>query len=329
MAKGGPGKYKRKGISLMEIMEMFPDEKAARKWFEFIMWPDGRFCPKCGSVNTYKCKHANSPYRCRDCKKYFSVKSGTVLEDSKIPLQKWALAIYLEVTSLKGISSMKLHRDINVTQKTAWFMLHRIREAWKTQEWGIYYGPVEADETYIGGKKKNMSKAMRKKLAKAGKIIPDKEIVAGVKDRKTNKVSATVVDSGNKVALQKFVRRKIRKGSKVYTDGAAMYIGIKDLTHESVNHSIGEYVRGMAHTNGIESFWSMLKRSYTGTYHKISPKHLKRYVKQFAGKHNMREMDTKDQMELVVGMLIGKRLMYNKLTRDNGKSSHARQINMA
>ncbi len=324
MAKGGPGKYKREGITVLELATLFPNEKAAKKWFEFVVWPDGRFCPKCGSVNTYKCKHAKSPYRCRDCKRYFSVKSGTVLEDSKIPLQKWVYAIYLEVTSLKGISSMKLHRDIGVTQKTAWFMLHRIREAWKTQESGMFYGPVEADETFIGGKKRNMSKAKRKELAKQKKIRPDKEIVVGIRGRKTKKVNVTIAKYRDARTLQKFVRKNIKQGSMVYTDGAAQYIGIKGVDHESVNHSVGEYVRGMAHTNGIESFWSMLKRSYTGTYHKISPKHLKRYVKQFAGKHNMRELDTMEQMMLVVGMLIGKRLMYTKLTRDNGKSSHAR-----
>ena len=157
MAKKAPGRAHRKGITLLELAEMFPDEAAARDWFERILWPTGdRPCPRCGSVNTHEASHAKMPYRCRDCRKYFSVKTGTVMEGSPIPLRKWVYAIYLDVTTLKGVSSMKLHRDLGVTQKTAWFMQQRIREAFAgANDLPPMNGPVEADETYIGGKEHN------------------------------------------------------------------------------------------------------------------------------------------------------------------------------
>ncbi len=168
MPHKAPGKVHCKGISVIELGEMFPDEDSARTWFESHIWPEGRCCPRCGSVRTHEAKHAKSPYRCTDCRAYFSVKTGTALEGSKVSLRKWVFAFYLETTSLKGVSSMKLHRDIKVTQKTAWFMLHRIREVWATNKAACFTGPTEADETYIGGKRKNMSNAQRKELAEQG-----------------------------------------------------------------------------------------------------------------------------------------------------------------
>ena len=151
-----PGKAHRQGITLIQLSEMFPDEEAARKWFEDILWPDGvRNCPSCDSENTHECTHAKMPYRCRDCRKYFSVKTSTVMAGSPLPLKKWVYAIYLDVTSLKGISSMRLHRDIGVTQKTAWFMLQRIREVLAHECGQAFVGPVEVDETYVGGRRKN------------------------------------------------------------------------------------------------------------------------------------------------------------------------------
>ena len=161
MAHNAPGRHYREGITLMQLADMFPDEAAARTWFEGLVWPDGRYCPRCGSTRTHEASHAKSPYRCTDCRAYFSVKAGTLAEASKVPLRKWVFAIYLEATSLKGVSSMKLHRDIGVTQKTAWFMLHRIREAWGGDGDGPFGRPVEFDETYVGGKRKNMSNAKR------------------------------------------------------------------------------------------------------------------------------------------------------------------------
>ena len=224
------------------------------------------------------------------------------------------------MTSLKGVSSMKLHRDLKVTQKTAWFMQHRIREAWAGEAAEIMAGPVEAGETHVGGRRANMSKAERK--ARKGRGPVDMTTVAGVKDRATKKVAAKVVRDTTAATLQSFVRGHAGEAAVVYTDEHRTYRGLP--RHEAVNHGVREYVRGDAHTNGIESLWSMVKRAHKGVYHKLSPKHLDRYVRQFAGRHNIRESDTIDQWASVVAGMVGKRLMYRDLIADNGLSSGAR-----
>lgn len=319
--KKAPGKANRNGISLIEILEMFPTEAAASKWFESIYWPTERCCGHCGSTRTRPASHRKMPYWCSDCRSYFSVKTGTALASSKISLRKWAIAIYLEQTSLKSISSMKLHRDIGVSQPTAWFMLHRIREAWsKPTQSPPFSGPVEADESYFGGRRRNMPKAKRESLE--GRGVSGKTAVIGLKDRATNQVKATVVKRTDAPTLQGFVHDNTETGAKVYTDDAPVYDALPN--HESVKHSVGEYVKGQAHTNGIESFWTVLKRAHKGTFHKISPKHLDRYVREFAGKHNLRHLDTKDQMAHVASALIGKRLLHRDLIAPNGLPSAAR-----
>ena len=327
MAQKAPGKAHREGLTLVELMDMFPTEEAATEWFESAIWPDGRYCGKCGSVDTREVPSGKPmPYWCRGCKSYFSVRTGTPIARTNVPLRKWAIAIYLCLTSLKSVSSMKLQRDIGVSQPTAWFMLHRIRQAWAVDDDDQFDGPVEVDETYFGGERRNMSKAKRKALREAGspRGPVGKTAVVGIKDRDSSEVRAEVVQRVNGETLQGFVREHTEPGATVYTDDATAYRGMPEFEHEAVNHTVSEYVRGQAHTNGIESFWSMLKRAHDGTFHKISPKHLQRYVSEFAGKHNVRDSGTLAQMRDTVARLVGRNLLYRDLIADNGLASGAR-----
>ena len=304
------GKDYRKGISLIQLFDMFPDEQAARDWFEAARWQNGRVCGKCGSAETREVKNAKPmPYWCSDCRSYFSVKTGTVMQSSNLPLRKWAIAIYQMTTSLKGVSSMKLHRDLGISQKSAWHMAHRIREAMSAGD-PLFGGSVEADESYFGGVESNKHESER---SNPGGGVKGKAAVVGVKERESNQVSAEVVDSTDAPTIQEVVRRKTDTSAILYTDDSRAYIGIP-RAHESVNHSVGEYVRGQAHTNGLESFWASMKRGYIGIYHKMSPKHLHRYVAEFEGRHNDRPRDTLGQMTAIVQGAIGKRLRYQDLT---------------
>ena len=322
MAQNAPGKHFRKGMSLVEVTRMFPDDDTAHEWIERIRWPQGPYCAHCGNFNVqHPVAHKTMTHRCRDCRKWFSVRTGTVMQSSKLGYQVWVLAVYLLNTGLKGQASMKLHRDLGITQKSAWHLAHRIRETW-ARESGPFAGPVEADETYIGGKRKNMPNAKRKELTGRGTV--GKAAVAGVKDRETNRVAARRMEATDSGALQGFVRDNVQPGATLYTDEAAAYAGMPEFTHEAVNHSAKEYVRDMAHTNGMESFWAMLKRGYQGTFHKFSEKHLDRYVAEFAGRHNIRPRDTLDMMRSVAMGMAGKRLRYRDLIADNGLPSGAR-----
>ena len=319
----GPGKARRKGISIVQLIRRFPDDQHAEDWIAALRWPNGPSCPHCASTNVQSgAKHPNMSYRCRKCRKFFSVRTGTVMQNSNLGAQKWVIAAYMLTTNLKGDSSMKLHRDLDITQKSAWHLAHRIRETWDRSE-ARFDGPVEVDETYLGGKRKNMPNHVRKQLTGRGPV--GKAAVVGARDRATKRVVAKAVESTDKQTLQGFVKNSAQRHATVYSDEARAYETLP-FAHEAVQHSVSEYVRGQAHTNGVESFWSMLKRGYVGTYHKMSPKHLQRYVNEFSGRHNERPADTLQQMEGTMLRMIGKRLRYKDLKRANGRDSGAREM---
>lgn len=312
MAQNAPGKHYRKGITLIEAVNKFGNDEAAEQWFVERRWPDGICCVACDSdrIVTRKpnARRKTPVYHCNDCKKDFTVKTGTIMHDSRLPLHKWALAFYLFSTNLKGVSSMKLHRDLGITQKSAWYLAHRIRETWDdaTEK---FAGEVEVDESYFGGKEGN--KHASKKL-NAGRGTVGKTAVVGMKNRETNQVQAEVIERTDKATLQGFVVENTTPDTTVYTDEARAYSGLP-REHQAVGHGVGEFVREQAHTNGLESFWSMMKRGYTGTYHHMSPKHLHRYVDEFSGRHNARPQDTIDQMGRMAQNMENKHLPYSDL----------------
>ena len=323
MAQKAPGKHFRKGITLAAIFKIFPDGAAAEAWFVKSRWPEQPACPYCGSIDILSgAKHKTMPFRCREkeCGKRFSVRTRTLMDSSNISYQNWAVAIFLMTTSLKGVSSMKLHRDLGITQKSAWFMAHRIHQA-LSDSGSLFSGPVEVDETFVGGKETNKH---GNKNIKEGRGTVGKVAVAGVKDRETGKIVAAPVTRTDKVTLQDFVHANTAYGAMIYTDDAKAYDGLPN--HETVKHSVHEYVRGRVHTNGIESFWAMFKRGHKGTYHKMSKKHLGRYVTEFVGRHNRRPSDTLDQMGALAKGMEGKRLKYDDLIAPNGLDSGARSL---
>lgn len=251
--------------SLIQMMEAIPDEQAAVDHFTAIRWKNGAFCPHCGSTRVYHFSDKRS-HKCGDCRKRFSIRVGTIFEDSKLSLRKWLLAIWLITSHKKGIASTQLAKDIGVTQKSAWFMTHRLREAARTQSFNrSLKGVVESDETFIGGKEKNKHASKRTGGKQGGK---GKIAVLGILERNGELRTGTTPSLSAK-NVQTVIRDNVAKGSAVMTDEHRSFLGLQgDYSHHRVNNSAGEYVRHfILHTNGIESVWAMFKRQIIGTHH--------------------------------------------------------------
>jgi transposase-like protein len=307
--------------TLMHAVTYFADPDRCDEYMKSIKWPDGRiFCPACGGLEIGEIKNRRKlQCKAKECRKQFSVKVGTIFEDSPLPLQKWFVAIWSITNAKNGISSCELARAIGVTQKSAWFMLHRIRLAMRTGTFARIKGEIEADESFIGGLSKNMHKN-RREHAITGTGGSGKTAVMGILERSSengaSRVKARVVPNTRRDTLQPEIREHVEPGSKLYTDAWIAYRGLSDeYAHEVIDHAI-EYVRGRVHTNGIENFWTLLKRTLKGTYVAVSPEHLNRYLDEQTMRFNERDGTDSDRFMKVMKSVRDRRLTYNRLTKE-------------
>jgi transposase-like protein len=310
---------------LLEAVRYFSDLDVATEYVASLRWPNGAVCPKCGGVeHSYLAKRR--VWKCKTCKYQFSVKVGTVFEESRLGLDKWLPAVWLTANSKNGISSHELGRALGVTQKSAWSMLHRIRLAMQAGTIEKMSGEVEVDETFVGGKIGFMKADARERkgMTTRGGGSTHKTVVMGFRERETGRVRAQVIPDAKGSTLRPAVDAAVKAGSAVYTDQCNGYTGLESrFDHQTVNHA-ERYVDGRVHTNGIENFWSTLKRGLNGTYISVEPFHLFRYIDEQACRFNTRRMDDAERFDSVVREISGKRLTYAELT---GKVGETESIN--
>lgn len=297
--------------TLQEAMIYFADKQNAIDFVIALRWSDGVTCPHCQSQDLYYVK-TRYIWQCKSCKKQFSVKVGTIFEDSALGLDKWLCAVWMIANAKNGISSYEIHRALGVTQKSGWFMLHRIRYAMQQGSLDKLEGEIEVDETYVGGKVGNMHKSKVEARENQGRGAVNKSIVMGLLER-NGQVRTKVIKHASKKTLQGEIRKNVVEGATVYTDEFKSYQGLQNYDHQVIEHAT-EYVRGNVHTNGIENYWSLFKRALRGTYVNCQDAHLARYLDEETFRFNNRGTNDSSRFALVLGSVAGKRLTYAKLT---------------